>query len=54
MIEFAQLLSEKNPHLQYFWGQGLNHFEMLKSFASPDGLMSQALLDLMHTEHKQK
>lgn len=54
MLEFAQLLSEKNPHLQYLWGQGLNHFEMLKSFASPDGLMSQTLLDLMHTEHKQK
>ena len=33
--------------LRFYWGQGLNHFEMLKSFSSPEGVMSKALLELM-------
>jgi arylformamidase len=46
-LEFAQNLSGRHGSLQLFWGQGLNHFEMLKSFASPDGLMSKVLIELM-------
>lgn len=46
-LEFAQSLSDRHGSLQLFWGQGLNHFEMLKSFASLDGLMSKALIELM-------
>jgi arylformamidase len=45
--EFAQALSHKDAPLRVIWGQGLNHFEILKSFANPDGVMSQALLALM-------
>ena len=53
-LEFAQSLSDENPRLQFLWGQGLNHFEMLQSFANPDGLMSQALLALMQAPHELK
>jgi arylformamidase len=51
-LEFAQSLSDRNAHLQLVWGQGLNHFEMLKSFATPDGVMSQALIALMQSPHE--
>lgn len=51
-LEFAQSLSDKHIQLQFFWGQGLNHFEMLQSFASPHGVMSQALLELMQLPHE--
>jgi arylformamidase len=46
-LEFSQSLLEKHADMQFSWGQGLNHFEMLQSFASPDGVMSKALLALM-------
>ena len=46
-LEFAQVLSHKDEPLRVIWGPGLNHFEMLQSFATPDGVMSQALLALM-------
>ena len=49
-LEFAKSLSDRDAHLRCFWGQGLNHFEMLKSFANPDGVMSKALLELMQGE----
>jgi arylformamidase len=45
--EFAQNLSDKKAILRFYWGHGLNHFEMLKSFSSPEGVMSKALLELM-------
>jgi arylformamidase len=46
-LEFAKSLSVNNAQLELIWGQGLNHFEMLQSFASPDGFMSQVLIKLM-------
>ena len=46
-LAFAESLSDRDAHLNVIWGEGLNHFEMLKSFAEPDGVMSQALLALM-------
>ncbi len=46
-LEFSQSLLDKHADLHFSWGQGLNHFEMLQSFASPDGVMSKALLHLM-------
>lgn len=51
--EFAQNLSDRKVNMRFYWGQGLNHFEMLKSFGSPDGVMSKALLELMHDQVKQ-
>jgi len=45
--EFAQSLSDRQANLHFFWGQDLNHFEMLQSFATPDGVMAKALLELM-------
>ena len=51
-LEFAKCLSDRDAHLHFFWGRGLNHFEMLKSFASPDGVMSQALVKLMQSPHE--
>ena len=46
-LEFAKSLSVNDVQLELIWGQGLNHFEMLKSFASPDGVMSKALQTLI-------
>ena len=45
--EFAQALSDQGTDLTFRWGAGLNHFEMLETFAQADGVMSQALQDLM-------
>ena len=45
--EFAQSLSDIKAPMRFNWGQGLNHFEMLKSFANPEGVMSKALLELI-------
>jgi arylformamidase len=45
--EFVQSFSDRKASISLTWGQNLNHFEMLKSFASPEGVMSKALLELM-------
>ena len=45
--EFAQALSGRGADLTLVWGAGLNHFEMLETFSQADGVMSQALQDLM-------
>jgi arylformamidase len=46
-LEFAQALTDRCTDLSLHWGVGLNHFEMLETFAQPDGVMSQALQNLM-------
>ena len=46
-MEFAQGLSDLGADLSFRWGAGLNHFEMLETFANPKGLMSQSLQALM-------
>ncbi len=46
-LEFAQVLSDRGTDLTLHWGAGLNHFEMLETFSQVDGVMSQALQDLM-------
>jgi arylformamidase len=46
-LEFAQALSDRGTDLTLRWGVGLNHFEMLETFAQVDGVMSQALQVLM-------
>ncbi len=45
--EFAQALTDQCTDLSLHWGVGLNHFEMLETFAQPDSVMSQALQNLM-------
>lgn len=45
--EFAKALSAQEAQLSFRWGAGLNHFEMLETFAQADGLMAQALQELM-------
>lgn len=46
-VQFAQALSDRHTDLTLHWGAGLNHFEMLETFSQADGVMSQALQDLM-------
>ncbi len=46
-LEFAQALSDRCTDLTFLWGAGLNHFEMVETFSQADGVMSQALQDLM-------
>ena len=41
--EFAQGLSDRGTDLSFRWGAGLNHFEMLETFAHFKGLMALAL-----------
>ncbi len=43
--EFAQALSDHGADLSFRWGAGLNHFEILETFAHPQGVMAQALLE---------
>ena len=41
--EFTQCLSDQGADVRFSWGAGLNHFEILETFAHPEGLMAQAL-----------
>ncbi len=41
--EFAQCLSDQGADVRFRWGAGLNHFEILETFAHPQGVMAQAL-----------
>ncbi len=45
--EFAQGLSDHKADLRFYWGEALNHFEMLETFSQSDGVMAQALVELM-------
>lgn len=45
--DFAKDLSGQEVELTFRWGTGLNHFEILETFAQADGLMAQALQELM-------
>jgi arylformamidase len=47
--EFAQGLFEAGADLNFRWGAGLNHFEILETFAHPEGVMAQALQEQLHT-----
>lgn len=46
-LEFAQALSDRHTDVTLHWGAGLNHFEMLETFSQADGVMPQALQNLM-------